>query len=330
MAAFELIVFQKTRDFSNKLNATFEFFKQNFKSLAKCLLYFVGPPALVTSLLIGSVFGDYIKMVMSLAAGGGQSALTDFLASVNFWLAVGFAVVIGTITAVMMTSTINNYVILYNAKKSNQIETEEVWELVKKTFWMYFSTLIGYVLLLVAAYVVLLIPIVALAQVSGFLVFFLVLAFIIAIMYFFIATSLIFSIRGFERVGFFESISRSIYLIRGKWWSTFGLLIIFSFIVSTVSSIFILPWYVSFIISTLHNVERGVNAAPTESNSLLAVISFSLYYMVYYVLSSLPQLGLIFQYFNLVEQKESKGLMEQMGALGSPEPPKIDPGSEQY
>lgn len=330
MAAFEFIEFQKTRDFSNKLNATFEFFKQNFKSLAKCLLYFVGPPALVTSLLIGSVFGDYMTLVMAMTTGGGQTAFTDYLLSVNFWLAVGFAIVVGTITAVMMTSTVNNYVILYNTKKTNQIEIEEVWELVKKTFWMYFTTLLGYVLLLVGAYLVLLLPVVALAQISGFMVFIMVVGFIIGIIYFFIATSLVFSVRGFERQSFFGSISRSMYLVRGKWWSTFGLMMIFSFIVSTISSFFILPWYVTFIISTLHNIEKGTNAAPSESNSMVAVISFSLYYLVYYVLSSLPQLGLIFQYFNLVERKESKGLMEQMGALGTGDVPKADTEQEHY
>jgi len=330
MASFEFIEFQKTRDFSNKMNATFEFFKQNFKSLAKCLLYFVGPPALVTSLLIGSVFGDYMTLITGMASPGGQEAFTNYIMSVNFWLAVGLGVVIATITAVMMTATVNNYVILYSAKRSNQIETEEVWALVKQTFWMYFSTLIGYVLLVIAAYLILIIPVVAFAPVSPFMVFFMVLVMIFGIIYLFIATSLIFSVRGFERKGFFGSIARSMYLVRGKWWSTFGLIMIFSLIVSTISSLFILPWYITFIVSMLHSIEKGANAAPGESNSLVAIISFSLYYLVYYILGSLPQLGLIFQYFNLVERKESRGLMEKMGELGSADTKPANTQTEHY
>jgi len=330
MATSEPIEFQKVRDFSNKLNVTFEFVSQNFKSLTRCLLYLVGPPALVTSLLFGSVFGDYMKAVMGMAGPGGQEAFTNFLTSINFWLAVGLALIVATITGVMMTATVNNFVILYREKQGTNIEVEEVWDRVKKTFGMYFSTLIGYVFVAIAAYIVFLIPVVAFVAVSPVIVFFLALAFIVGIIYLFIATSLVFTVRGFETQSFFGSLSRSMFLVRGKWWSTFGLTMVFSIIVSTISSVFIIPWYVMFIITTLHNVERGMSSMPGESNSMLTIISFSLYYLVYYVLGSLPQLALIFQYFNLVERKESRGLMEKMGDLGTGNQPPPPPQTEHY
>jgi hypothetical protein len=41
----------------------------------------------------------------------------------------------------------------------------------------------------------------------------------------------------------------------------------------------------------------------------------------------LPCLGLAFQYFNLVEMKESKGLMDQIGTIGQPPSPRPDAGN---
>lgn len=44
-------------------------------------------------------------------------------------------------------------------------------------------------------------------------------------------------------------------------------------------------------------------------------------YLFQYLLGVLPQIALIFQYFNLVEMKESKGLIEKMETMGAPEAP---------
>ena len=52
--------------------------------------------------------------------------------------------------------------------------------------------------------------------------------------------------KNFEGKGVFESIGRSFKLIRGKWWSTFGLMIVATVLMYAVSMIFILPFYVFY------------------------------------------------------------------------------------
>lgn len=51
MENFVPIKYHQLRDFSEKINVTFLFIKQNFKSLAKALIYIAGPPALMVSLV---------------------------------------------------------------------------------------------------------------------------------------------------------------------------------------------------------------------------------------------------------------------------------------
>lgn len=62
MAYAQKIIFYKKRDFSQKINATIEFIRQNAKPLGKAILFIVGPLAILNGLLfsqyIGFVFGN--------------------------------------------------------------------------------------------------------------------------------------------------------------------------------------------------------------------------------------------------------------------------------
>lgn len=304
------IEFQKTRDFSNKLNATFEFVKQNFKSFGRCVLYFIGPPALIVGLLMGSLMGDYMNFIFGTMRGEGF----DSANLPNLIMKVVMVVVGITITSVITIATVNGYVMLYREKQSGQIDTEEVWTYIKKTFWLYFWSMIGVVFVFILGYLLMLVPIILLGEISGFLLGLGIFALIIAIIWFVFASSLIFIVRGFEQKGFFECFSRSMYLIKGKWWSTFGLLMVLTLIVSITSSLVAIPWSFTNMASSLHKITEG--GEGETGTDWFGIISNTLKYLLQYLLGVLPQIGLIFQYFNLVEMKESRGLMEKMETMG--------------
>ena len=323
--AFQFIEFQKTRDFSNKMNATFEFVKQNFKPLFRVMLYIVGPPALIVSLLLGTLMTDYMKAIFGMTSG--RSNITDML-TIDLAIKVVLAVAVGTITSVISVAAINGYVVLYREKQSNQIEVEEVWDYVKKTFWLYFWSMLGFVALAIVAYGILLIPSVALFSAVPVLAVFAVFGVMGLFAYLLVANSLVLIVRGFEPTGFFESFSRSMFLTRGKWWSTFGLSLILYLIVSVTSSVFFMPWYFSKIVSSLHNIKNG--NGMDLSTDWFGIISTAFQYLASYLLSVLVQVGLIFQYFNLVERKESRGLMEKMGGLGTGEVAPTNTQTEHY
>lgn len=329
MENFRAIEFHRTRDFSNKMNVTFEFLRQNFKGLGKGLLFIAGPPVVVTGLMLGSFMSDLQSLTSSMTRFGSPNMMADSFATPTFWLTILLTMVFSIVSSVMALSTINNYIVLYDEKKTNKIEFSEVWQRVRDTFWMYFGTVFLFFLLLIAVYVVIVIVVIVLAKIStallvlaGFGVFFFM-------FYALFAASLTFIIRTYEKKGFFEAVGRSFMLVRGKWWSTFGLLVVLSIIGAIISYVFAIPYYALTLVNALHSTSTETFEAPSSSTNILSIVFFSLYYMVQVLLSTLPNLGIAFQYFNLVERKEAPGLMSHIENLGS-EGPATSSHEEQY
>lgn len=320
MENFDFIEFQKTRDFSSKLNATFAFARQNGKSLMRALLYIAGPPILVASLLLSSFFGDFIKLVMGSATN--PEALENYFLTASFWAQVVAMMVFFVISYAAVISTTNNYMVLYAERKTNVIEVNDVWGRVRDTLGMYLSTMLLLGLLFVAVYVVAIIPVVVLGTMSPVLVFFGMVILVVGVVYVSITLSLIFPIRAFEKKGFFESIVRSFYLIRSKWWSTFGLVLILSLLVSVISYIFSIPATILQMLTIFHSVgDESVQQEPGGAMGTAIFVLNSLSYISQLLLYFLLNIGLAFQFFNLVELKEAKGLMGQLENLGQSPPP---------
>jgi hypothetical protein len=313
MENFIPINFHQTRDFSRKMNATFEFVRQNFKSLGKAILFIAGPPVLLASLLMSSFFGDFFTA--SLNAGRGGEDVLNLFGTPTFWLQLVLIMVFALVSTVTSIATINNYLLLYEQKQSNNIEVSEVWEKVRDSFWMYFGTAFQLTILLIVFYVVLIILIALTGGIPVFAVLG-VMALFLSMVYIGIGVSMIFVIRAYEKIGFFEAFFRSFKLINGKWWSTFGLVFVLYIIVGTISYIFMIPWYIMTVVTTLHRSGIEGFENPGAGFGILGTVFLTLYYLVQMLLYALPNIGVAFQYFNLVERKEARGLMNQINTLG--------------
>jgi hypothetical protein len=81
-------------------------------------------------------------------------------------------------------------------------------------------------------------------------------------------------------------------------------------------------------VSSMHSVDQ-VREASNEID-WFAMITMAIQYLISYMIGSLLLISLVFQYFNLVERKESKGLMEKMESLGSSESPNTNTTTEHY
>ncbi len=309
MENFKVIEFQRTRDFSRKLNATFEFIKQNFKSLGKSILFISGPPVVFASLVIGSLIGDFGAIAQMGASGGAE----EYFTSANFWLQLFLIIFFLVLSGGMNIATIYNYVILYGEKRTNQIEVSEVWNRVQSTFWMYFSSmLLLFVLFMMGGFV--------LAITTTIIPFIGVLIFICTFIYLLFNVSLLFIIRAYEKVNFFDALARSFRLVRNKWWSTFGILMILYLIVMVVTYFFNSVLGIVMETIGLHQTDNNPFLSAPSDTRIVAVIFFAIAYLIQMALTALPTIGIAFQYFNLVELKESKGLMNQIDSLGQPLP----------
>jgi hypothetical protein len=318
MEEFKAIEFQRTRDFSRKLNATFEFIRQNFKPLCKSILIIAGPSTLVGSAMAGSLFGEFLSFSSAMQQGGVTPENgSNYLLSVSFWLQIILMFVFLTIGFVVGLATINAYLLLYEKKKSNKIEVNEVWQQVLAMFWQYLGTSILFFIIFILAYLVLLIPIFVLGEISPFLIIIGFFIFFGGIIFLLFSSSLTYFVQTYEKKNFLDSLIRSFRLVNnGKWWSTFGLTMLLYLIASTVSSIFIMPYYIVSFINSLHSINTGTVIEPSSDWKIWTIVFFTLYYMANMLMAALPNVGIAFQYFNLVELKEAKGLMNQIENLG--------------
>ncbi|MEJ0057380.1 MAG: hypothetical protein WDN75_18020 [Bacteroidota bacterium] len=236
--------------------------------------------------------------------------------SANLWIQIILVFIFFVVSVVVVTATVNNYILLYREKKTNQIEVNEVWIRVRETFWKYLTTTLLFGLFCILAYVILLVPTFVLGAISPFLILFGILFFFGAFFYLIVSASLIYSVQAFEKTGFIESLKRSFFLVRGKWWSTLAVYFILSMLVGIISYIFLIPAYVIMFINSLHSINESNFNGPSGVMGATSMVFMTLYFLCQLVLACLPIIGLAFQYFNLVEMKEAKGLMSEIDTFG--------------
>src|SRR5690606_24812459 len=96
----------------------------------------------------------------------------------------------------------------------------------------------------------------------------------------------------------------------GKWWSTFGLLIVMAIIVSIIGFAFQIPL---LLISFFKEILQWENGSSTQ---LIIIVASIIGILGETLLYSILHIALAFQYFNLVERQESMGLMREIDSLG--------------
>jgi hypothetical protein len=299
----QLNFFQR-REFGEIVGFAFQFVKQNF------IHYFVNILLLnlpIVALLIGG--GAYmfqnanLEDFLSAFRFGGVGAILGFL--VLFFIFV-------LVWASYVSAISYNYYLLYIEKGAKKFSLQEL-----------FSASIGSMFRVLAAnfvvgLIVLLVIIIFGAIVggtgSGVIAVLLGLALsVVAIIY---AVRILFFqivvIR--EKLGAFAAISRSFQIIKGYWWQTFGLMVVFgiiSYLISNIVNLFLellglrIFDATSFMGRELPQIGTG------------AIIIFAIVQVITSVLSNIfSQTALFAQYGNLLEIKEGIGLKDKVEKIG--------------
>ena len=310
-----IIEYRKTRDFGKKLNATIEFLKQNFKPLFKCLLYIAGPPVILGSLLISKAMTFFMTMSFTAELGNTPDEFEIISMSVYIFVAVIFLTIGGT----AIVATTYDYMVIYEEKKTTDISVNEVWQKVKKSFWSVLGTMVLITLFLVLIYLIIIIPLFIFFTSAPALVILGFIVVLVAITYLSVVLSMVFIIRQYEGIGFGGAVSRAFGLIRSNWWLTFFLIFIVGLIRGMISSLFMIPWYINFIIFAVHSTQTGSFDDPSLTYQIINYVFLLLYLVSSYLLYCLPLIAIAFQYFHLVELKEAKGLMDKIDSFGNTE-----------
>lgn len=319
------INFKKERDFSEKLNATFAFLSQNYRPIGKNLFLIAGPFAL----LMGICYGIYQTYTFGFdltnpdqfpweSAGSSPLFLLGVLGMIFFSMVAGTLVV-----AILM-----RHIKVYIREGHTHISTGQMWN----TLWKDFINVLGTSFFIIFGIILLIfvaaIPIAAIGAsgsnpiAMGLLAFFGFVAFL----FFLPSLMLLYPIRSMEKRDVFSSLSRMFRLISGKWLSTVGLLIVIMIIHSILSIVFAVPMYIVLFMKAIHNggIDFMTYQASDPLYNILLSLTSGISMLGSYTLYSIVFIAITFQYFNLVERKEGRGLLERMEEFGKQKPDKED------
>ena len=146
---------------------------------------------------------------------------------------------------------------------------------------------------------------------------FLMIAYAVLSVYFLSNFFMIFVCCEIEKSSFGDAVQRISHLLKGKTWSTCGITSINLYIQYIISTILLIPWYVVQYITLTHTIEAGEAYSPSGFLTIFNLFFVVLYFLFYILLYAIPMLSIGFQYFSLVETKESEGLMRNIEAFGT-------------
>lgn len=318
--------FWQERDFGAKISAAFDFIGAHWRPLGKCLAYFVLPGALLMGIGLGlftnSMFNFTGHAIAAQRAGVLPRSTNPFaqFGAAGFG-GLGLAMLGGMVAFLLLVGTVHGYVrARLRLPAAVPVTPTEVWAELRARL----GRMLAIIGLLVGGYVVLVFGVLVLmggavgifkalgGNSSGLAYGFLLIPVVYClIIYVAITLSLFFPVLWFEDRGVFASVGRCFQLIRGRWWATFGLIIVATFLQGMLGIVFAIPQYAVMFGKMLQ--------LPGLNSDVLGLVAQCFYAVGIVITYTLPMLALVFQYFNLVEQREGHGLRLLVGQLGQPQ-----------
>lgn len=280
--AQQQVELRKLRDFSQNLNDTFLFIRQNLKPLLTSFLGIAGVFMLLAAIFsglyqtdMGQVFEQIIK---------GRSTMDSSpLSLIN---GTYFMVILFTwLNVVAMQVVIIAYMKAYSDHGNHAPPIDDVWRIFKANF------------LLLFVYSLLNAVIMALGLV------FCILPGIYLIVVLIPFSSIVIN----EKVGYSDAISRCFRLTKDIFWASFGLYLVVYIIYSFSSSI--ITAIVGGVTGVLYYfTTKNLGNTVGIVTSILSIFSF-VFYIIYYV-------SVVLHYFNLTERLDGTGMMGRLNSLG--------------
>lgn len=282
--------FRQERDFSQKINATFAFLRAHWRPLGRVLLYIVLPALLLQGIL--QVFvQSQLQAFQSSTEGYGATAVERmgnmFRHSMVNPLSVANILLSYLVTALLILTVYGYVAVQIQHDGPEEVSVRSVWHVVRGRLLGAVLSIVGLTLITVVASAFLLIP--------G--------------IYVGVAFSLFFIIQLMEGTSFVTTVRRCLQLIRGKWWSTFGLLFIIGLIAWLLTIAFSMP--IGIIAATMQT-----NRITPEVIKLYTLVLTAILSIGNIILMPVFLLALAFQYFNLVERKEGVGMRHLVDSIG--------------
>jgi len=198
----------------------------------------------------------------------------------------------------VLKSIVYSYMKVYFDNPYDTISVKTIWKATRK-----------YILSMLAAFIVTKL----LVSISFFFL-------IIPAVYLGVVFSIIYPIIVFEDRGFADALNRCFELIKEKWWSTWGIQLIF---VPVVNLFFIGFIRAGFSIFGIIQAAFSFNLFFEELYVFWFTLIFFIIFFVLYAIYTFMYVVLAFQYGYLVERKESIGIISKINNIGNEEQAEI-------
>ncbi len=290
MENFSFIEFKKERDLGAIISDTFKFIRENWKEYFLTVLKIVGPVLVGAVVLIVLFFMSFSDTMNDFTNQNIEPA--SFLSNIFSWFAViifAFAILY-TLLSMSSLYFIKSYIENNGNPKFSDVKTNvlrNLWKFILLGFTVTISVVIGSVL----------------CYLPG--------------IYLMVTLSLATSIMVFEGKDVSDSFSHCFTLISGNWWNTYGVIIVVGLLILVLGQVFSVPVYI------YQMIETGTFLGSDDPTQTISLFKDPIYLILnvastvfQFVLYSITLISSAFIYFDLNEQKNQTGTLEQIDSLG--------------
>ncbi len=288
MQPTEKINLREERNLGEKLNATFGFISQNFKSLSGVIFYLCAPPLIICGIGYSTFFATFFRNVTAMRYMQNTGVADIFMNSGLAFAIIAIFIMMMVAYSLVPLVCYCYLKIYYQQMDIAEITANDVWKEVKPRL----LPVIGWNMLLLLMIIV-----------SCFF-------FIVPGIYFGIVFSLFNVVYVMEEQPFGETLSRCFALIKGKWWSTFGIILVCGLVVNLIGIIFQIPVWILTMASAFMKWDVADILTVTMVSNTFSIVAQMMF-------MSITLIGLGFQYFNLAERLDGTGMRELIASIGT-------------
>lgn len=256
------------RSFGEKLNASFDFIKENWKLLLKFITYLLLPVSLIQALSLNGLMGGALKIsavANTTAMAASPSSLVGFMSYYGLYMLV---FMIGTI---LLTSLIYAMIRTYN-EREERLEGITLGSLKPLLFHnikkLLILTLFGILLVLIVGVVI-----GVLAALSLFTLF-LTIPVIIA---FTVPLALWAPIYLFEDITVMEAFKKTFRLGFATWGGIFLISLIMGIIANVLQSVTMMPWYIATLVKYFFSMSDAGSETTVSEDIVFSFICLALF-----------------------------------------------------
>lgn len=288
------VEFKKERDLGAIISDTFKFLRLEWKPFFGAILKTAFLPIIIA--IAALVF--YMYSFPNVFGGFGTTSINGVYETPNFgmlFISVAFMMVFFLIAYVIMNITALYYIQSY-IDNNGRVDFNMIQDRVKDKFWSFTGLFLLIGLLI---------------MISALLCFF-------PAIYTGTVLALAAPILVFSRMDVGDTISYAFKFVNGHWWETFGVMIVVTIITSIIGYVFSAPALIYYFIklgTVISANDPSLIAESFKDPIYLALNGIS--YIGQFILYAVTLISNVFLYFDINEQKNASGAMDQIDSLGN-------------